>query len=96
MPAPDNHPRDPLHGITLETIVRELHAQYGWDEMAARIPVRCFQWDPSVKSSLTFLRKTQWARKRIEAWYADELYFKAREEKAAAENPENQPLPPQH
>lgn len=93
MPAPENHPRDPLHGITLETILRALHAQYGWEEMAARIPVRCFRWDPSVKSSLTFLRKTPWARKRIEAWYADELYFKAREEEAAAENPEDQNLP---
>ena len=72
MPAPENHPRDPLHGITLETIVREIHSQYGWEEMAVRIPVRCFQFDPSVKSSLTFLRKTPWARLKVEAWFIEE------------------------
>lgn len=60
---------DPLHGITLETIVRSLQARHGWEKMAERIPVRCFQFDPSIKSSLTFLRKTPWARARLEAWY---------------------------
>ena len=44
--------------------------KHGWEEMAARIPVRCFQYDPSIKSSLTFLRKTPWARKRVEDWFA--------------------------
>jgi uncharacterized protein (DUF2132 family) len=73
MPSPANHPRDPLHGITLEAIVSQLVARHGWDEMACRIPVRCFQYDPSVKSSLTFLRKTPWARQRIEAWFIEEL-----------------------
>jgi len=67
------HPsRDPLHGVTLATIVTELQAKYGWAEMARRIPVRCFQFDPSVKSSLTFLRRTPWARQKVEAWYAAE------------------------
>lgn len=70
MPSPSQHPRDPLHGITLEKIVTTLVERHGWEEMAARIPVRCFQYDPSVKSSLTFLRKTPWARKRIEDWFA--------------------------
>lgn len=60
---------DPLHGITLEKIVTELVAQYGWEELAYRIPVRCFQFDPSVKSSLTFLRKTPWARTKVEQLY---------------------------
>lgn len=64
--------RDPLHGITLETIVRELQARHGWEEMARRLPVRCFQFDPSVKSSLTFLRRTPWARQKLEAWYIEE------------------------
>jgi uncharacterized protein (DUF2132 family) len=64
--------RDPLHGITLETIVRELHAKHGWAEMARRLPVRCFQFDPSVKSSLTFLRRTPWARQKLEDWYIEE------------------------
>ena len=70
MQSPSHHPRDPLHGITLETIVTTLVEKHGWEEMAARIPVRCFQYDPSIKSSLTFLRKTPWARKRMEDWFA--------------------------
>ncbi len=70
------HPRDPLHGITLETILNQLVERYGWAEMSQRIPVRCFQFNPSVKSSLTFLRKTPWARLRVEGWYIAE--FKAR------------------
>ncbi len=67
------HPRDPLHGITLETILNQLVERYGWAEMAMRIPVRCFQINPSVKSSLTFLRKTPWARQRVEGWYIAEF-----------------------
>jgi uncharacterized protein (DUF2132 family) len=61
--------KDPLHGITLERIVTELAAQLGWAELGRRIPVRCFLFDPSVKSSLTFLRKTPWARAKVEALY---------------------------
>lgn len=64
-----SHPRDPLHGITLETIIMELVERYGWAEMGRRVPIRCFLHDPSVKSSLTFLRKTPWARERVEGWY---------------------------
>ncbi len=69
MASPISHPQDPLHGITLQTIVEELVEKFGWAEMAARIPVRCFQFQPTVKSSLTFLRKTPWARKRVEDWF---------------------------
>lgn len=69
MASPISHPKDPLHGITLQTIVEELVEKFGWAEMASRIPARCFQFDPSVKSSLTFLRKTPWARKRVEDWF---------------------------
>ncbi|MBK8379403.1 MAG: DUF2132 domain-containing protein [Nitrospira sp.] len=58
------HPRDPLHGITLETIVTTLVERHGWVELGRRLPVRCFLNNPSVKSSLTFLRKTPWARRR--------------------------------
>ncbi|MEI6860836.1 MAG: VF530 family protein [Verrucomicrobiota bacterium] len=72
LPSSFNHPRDPLHGVTLEKIVQELVAKHGWEEMAKRIPVRCFQFDPSVKSSLTFLRKTPWARTKVEAWFIAE------------------------
>jgi uncharacterized protein (DUF2132 family) len=62
----DQKSNDPLHGVTLERIVTELSAHFGWEEMAQRVPVRCFQFDPSVKSSLVFLRKTPWARAKIE------------------------------
>ena len=66
------HSRDPLHGITLEMIVTTLMERHGWEEMGDRIPVRCFLHEPSVKSSLTFLRKTPWARQRVEARYVAE------------------------
>lgn len=58
-----------LHGITLEALLTRLVAHYGWEEMGRRIDIRCFQSDPSIKSSLKFLRKTPWARKKIEDWY---------------------------
>jgi uncharacterized protein (DUF2132 family) len=63
---------DPLHGITLERIVTELVARHGWEGLAARIDIRCFKLDPSIKSSLTFLRRTPWARKKVEALYLEE------------------------
>lgn len=69
----DKNPRDPLHGITLETILKELVARHGWPKLGHFLPIRCFKWDPSIKSSLTFLRKTPWARKKVEAWYISEL-----------------------
>jgi uncharacterized protein (DUF2132 family) len=72
-PAAIAHPRDPLHGITLEQILNQLVQLHGWSEMSRRIPVRCFQFNPSVKSSLTFLRKTPWARKKVEDWFIGEL-----------------------
>lgn len=59
-------PKDPLQGVTLETIVTELAAEFGWEDLGRQVPVRCFRFDPSVKSSLTFLRKTPWARARVE------------------------------
>jgi uncharacterized protein (DUF2132 family) len=61
---------NPLHGLTLEAIVTALVAHFGWDELAIRIPVRCFSHDPSMKSSLKFLRKTPWARDKVEGLYA--------------------------
>ena len=60
---------DPLHGVTLETIVTSLVDHYGWDDLAGRININCFKNDPSVKSSLKYLRKTQWARDKVEALY---------------------------
>ena len=62
-------PANPLHGVTLETIVAELVASVGWEELGRRIPIRCFTSDPSVSSSLKFLRRTPWARAKVEALY---------------------------
>lgn len=62
-------PNNPLHGITLEAIMVQLFNHYGWDGLFARIKVRCFFDNPSIKSSLTFLRKTPWARKKVEELY---------------------------
>ncbi len=61
--------KDPLHGVTLEAILVELQARYGWDGLAQRVDIRCFKSDPSIKSSLTFLRKTPWAREKVEALF---------------------------
>lgn len=60
---------NPLHGITLEMVVTELVDRYGWDGLAQRIEINCFKKDPSIKSSLKFLRKTQWARDKVESLY---------------------------
>ncbi len=68
-PAPPNQPRNPLHGLTLEAIVTALVAHYGWEGLAERIPLRCFTTDPSVTSSLKLLRKTPWAREKVEGLY---------------------------
>lgn len=62
-------PRNPLHGVTLEAIVEDLLARRGWPDLAARIPIRCFSSDPSIQSSLKFLRKTDWARHKVEQLY---------------------------
>lgn len=64
-------PKDPLHGITLEMILTRLVEQYGWDELGKRIPIRCFTNNPSIKSSLTFLRRAPWARKKVESLYLE-------------------------
>lgn len=70
----ESQPNNPLHGKTLETVVTELVARYGWKEMGQRIPVNCFLSNPSIKSSLTFLRKTPWARKKVEDLYVDTFF----------------------
>jgi uncharacterized protein (DUF2132 family) len=61
--------RNPLHGVTLEAMVRALHATYGWNGLAERLPLRCFSHEPSVASSLKLLRRTPWARTRLESLY---------------------------
>jgi len=70
--APDAkpaQPRNPLHGLTLEAIVVALQQYYGWSDLARLVPIRCFESDPSVASSLKFLRKTPWAREKVESLY---------------------------
>lgn len=62
-------PNNPLHGVTLEQIVERLVEHYGWDKLAQRVNINCFKSDPSVKSSLKFLRRTPWARAEVEALY---------------------------
>ena len=68
-PLPPTQPRNPLHGLTLETILTQLVEHYGWPGLGERIPVRCFTSDPSIASSLKFLRKTPWARAKVESLY---------------------------
>lgn len=69
----ENQPNNPLHGVKLADILEYLVDHYGWEELGAKINIRCFTYDPSIKSSLTFLRKTPWAREKVE-----QLYLKAR------------------
>ena len=69
----DHRSKDPLHGVTLEMQVNALVARYGWLELSKRVNINCFKSDPSVKSSLKFLRRTPWARAEVEALYLDSL-----------------------
>ncbi len=65
----NHNSKDPLHGVTLEMILNRLVEHYGWEKMAQEIEIRCFYYDPSIKSSLVFLRRTQWARDKVEGLY---------------------------
>ena len=67
--AAEQQPGNPLHGLTLEAIVTALSNHYGWEELGQRINIKCFTSDPSVASSLKFLRKTPWAREKVEGLY---------------------------
>lgn len=68
--------KDPLHGVTLEMILEYLVGKYGWEEMSRRIRINCFAKNPSIKSSLTFLRRTPWARQKVETLYKDSVTAK--------------------
>jgi len=67
----NEHKNNPMHGIKLQQILEELEAQYGWDELDKRIRINCFNNNPSIKSSLKFLRKTPWARTKVEKLYLE-------------------------
>lgn len=77
---PQAQARNPLHGLTLEAILNALVQEYGWAGLDARIPLRCFAFDPSVKSSLKFLRRTPWAREKVESLYLFMLRERRREQ----------------
>jgi uncharacterized protein (DUF2132 family) len=77
----EEQPRNKLHGITLEQVVTELVAHYGWPELGQQVNIGCFQVDPSVSSSLKFLRRTPWARTKVESLYQFMLRERARAER---------------
>jgi uncharacterized protein (DUF2132 family) len=84
VPSPPTQARNPLHGLTLEAIVTALQAHYGWPGLAQRVAVRCFSQDPSIGSSLKFLRRTPWAREKVESLYLYMLREQKREVQRAA------------
>jgi uncharacterized protein (DUF2132 family) len=81
MSTAQEQPRNPLHGVTLERMLNELVEELGWEKMSRQVRIRCFIDKPSVKSSLSFLRKTPWARQEVEEMYLWMLRSKARAEK---------------
>jgi uncharacterized protein (DUF2132 family) len=81
--------RNKLHGITLETIVSELVEHYGWPELANQVAIRCFSHEPSIPSSLKFLRRTPWAREKVESLYL----FMLREQRREQQQPDTPPPP---
>ena len=70
---PETQPNNPLHGVKLAQILEELVENYGWEHMAFKVNINCFKIDPSIKSSLVFLRRTAWARNKVEAMYIEML-----------------------
>jgi uncharacterized protein (DUF2132 family) len=83
---PEEQINNPLHGMTLEKIVLSLQDFYGWDGLAERIDVRCFTHEPSIKSSLKFLRRTPWARKKVEDLFVYSLDNYGEEEAGTSNN----------
>jgi uncharacterized protein (DUF2132 family) len=79
MTTPQEQKKNPLHGVTLEQMLNELVAHFGWEHMGQRIAIRCFTTDPSIASSLKFLRKTPWARAKVESMYLFMLRERARQ-----------------
>lgn len=75
----EEQPSNPLHGITLEMILNELVNRYGWDDLGRRIDIRCFNHEPSIASSLKFLRRTAWAREQVESLYINMVRRKTRQ-----------------
>jgi uncharacterized protein (DUF2132 family) len=78
MTVPDSQPRNPLHGVTLERVLTDLVEYFGWEGLGGQVRIRCFSENPSIASSLRFLRKTPWAREKVESLYLFMLREKAR------------------
>jgi uncharacterized protein (DUF2132 family) len=76
----ENQPNNPLHGVRLVDILEHLVNRYGWAKLGEKIPIRCFTHDPSINSSLKFLRKTEWARKKVEELYIRSIQQKQRKD----------------
>lgn len=74
----NDHENNPLHGVTLKAIMEYLFEKYGWEELAKSVKIKCFSVNPSMGSSLTFLRKTPWAREKVERLYLNTLYREQR------------------
>lgn len=87
-----SQPNNPLHGITLKTILEYLVAEYGWDRLSGRIKIQCFRNNPSINSSLKFLRKTPWAREKVETLYVYSVSYDERQakKKAAADGQQSE------
>ena len=83
-PKPAGQPRNPLHGVTLQAMLVALVDHFGWDELGVQVPLRCFTHDPSINSSLKLLRKTPWAREKVESLYLFMLREQRRDLNAAA------------
>ncbi|TWU18854.1 VF530 family DNA-binding protein [Allorhodopirellula heiligendammensis] len=77
-------PNNPLHGVTLKAMLEYLVADYGWERLEQRINMHCFNYEPSINSSLKFLRKTEWARVKVERLYLNSISYAERKEKNAA------------
>ncbi len=87
-PAQPAQPRNPLHGVTLEAMLNTLVAAYGWDGLGERVALRCFTVEPSIASSLKVLRKTPWAREKVESLY---LYRLREERRSGRPGPAGKP-----
>jgi len=85
-----SQPKNPLHGITLKAILEYLVAEYGWERLGDRIPIDSFRNDPSINSSLKFLRKTEWAREKVERLYLYSISYDERHRKKNADASEEQ------
>jgi uncharacterized protein (DUF2132 family) len=90
----DAQPKNPLHGLTLAALLEELVTAYGWEELGRQVRVNCFQNDPSVPSSLKFLRRTPWAREKLESFYLWHLREQKRRAAAAPGDPGAGGFPP--